>query len=170
MAIAVDAPEIRPDVQPERDPWFDPGLVPGTERLRHVAAGVAGAVENLRAKRALKPQEREKLHDVVARVVADFVHRYRRQQRGYRCPAVQKGPRRQAYALSAVLLPSAVSQMVRRASGLGFARQRRGFSAHWPEKAKRTTIRADAKLIRLIKEHQVSFEDIGTKGQRKSSL
>ena len=161
----MDAPESRPDVQTEHDPWFDPGLVPGSERLRQVAARVAGAVENYRAKRALKPQEREKLHDVVARVVANLVHHYLTgNSGGIVVPRSKKVLGAKPTRYQPFSFPEPFPKWLDALAALGFARQRRGVYANWPEKARRTTIRADAKLIRLIKEHQVSFEDIRDEG------
>lgn len=147
------------------DPWFDPGLVPGSERLRHMAAGVAGAVANHGAKRALKPQEREKLHDVVGRVVANLVHHYLTgNSGGIVVPRSKKVLGAKPTRYQPFSFPEPFPKWLDALEALGFAKQRKGVSANWPEKAKRTTIRADAKLIGLIKEHQVSFEDIRDEG------
>jgi hypothetical protein len=130
-----------------------------------VAATVADAVEHHGAKRALKPQEREKLDDVLARVVANLVHHYLTGDSGGVVVSRSKkvlGAKPTRY--QPLPLPETFPKWLDALDALGFARQRKGVVANWPEKAKRTTIRSAAKLIRLIQENNISFADIRDEG------
>ena len=149
----------------EQDPWFDPGLTPGTERLRQVAEAVADAVEHHGAKRALKPQERKKLHDILARVIANLVHHYLTGNGGGVVVSRSKkvlGAKPSPYR--PLPLPETFPKWLDGLEALGFAKQRKGVYVNWPEKARRTTVQAAAKLIRLIQEHKITFADIRDEG------
>lgn len=149
----------------DREPWFDPGLIPGTDRLREVADLIADAVEHHGAKRKLKDEERSKLRDVLSRVIANLAHHYLSgRPGGFIVPRSKKVLGLKPTRYQQFAYPKPFPKWLDALEALGFLKQRKGQEAKWPAKARRTTIEAGPKLVRLLKDHSVTFADIRDEG------
>jgi len=152
-----------PDRPP--DPWFNPYRQPATDRACAIARDVAGQLQvvekcrGLRARRR-KARDQETFEEIVAAVVADVIHHYLSGSPGdglvvsrskkilgrasrYRPPVFAEGFR---HVLNLLSSPE-----------MEFVQQRVGQQLH---PARRTTIKADTRLVSRIEEHGLTFADL----------
>ncbi len=148
--------------EPERDPWFKPHLGPRGIRAHQVIGAVVPAVEKHERKRALRSKDKLTLFRVLIPLVANLMHHFLSGTPGQGVPVPlsnkalgKKGNRYQPFSF-----PRSFPKMLGALSELGFAEVTLGRHSGFPDKSKRTTIKAGAKLIALIKEHEVTLEDL----------
>ena len=155
------------DVPRERQPdrWFNPGLVPATERLRQVIATVLAAVEHGAYKRALKPLERESLHKVLTVLIANLgQHLLTGGVGGIPVPRAKRALGVRATRYDPFVFPLPFPRWLDSLEALGFIKQRKGVHSNFPGRSTRTTVNAGGSLISLIREHNVTLEDIRDDG------
>jgi hypothetical protein len=151
--------------EPQRDRWFNPGLVPAAQRLRDVVAVVAHAVEHHEYKRALKPQERHTLNGVLAVLVANLVqHFLAHGPGGVVVPRSKKVLGAKPTRYEPFVYPKPFPKWLDALEVLGFIKQTKGVYAGMPGQARRGTVRAGAKLAKLLEEHKVTLDDIRDDG------
>jgi hypothetical protein len=163
--IAPAGPETRPWVQTGLDPWFNPHLSPsGSARAHKVVIPVVTAVEQYKRKRALRSRDRHTLFRVLIPLTANLIQHFLNGSPGEGIPVPRskrdkalggKGNRYQPFSF-----PRTFPKMLDALCALGFAEQTIGN----PDKFRRTTVKAGPKLIELIKEHKVTFEDLSEGG------
>lgn len=149
------------------DPWFNPHLFPASKRAHAVVVPVVRAVESYRRTRKLKSRDRQTLHRVLVPLVANLIHHHLTGSPGKGFPVPRshrdkvlggKGNRYQPLSFPRSF-PKTLDALV----DLGFVKQAKGDAL----KRKRTTIKAGPKLITLVREHQVSLEDLSNSGHHE---
>ncbi len=149
----------------ERDSWFNPGLTPVTDRLREVAATIERAVEQQAYKRAPKPQERHSLDRVLTVLIANLVQHYLTGgSGGIAVPRAKRALGAKPTRYQPFVFPKPFPNWLDALEALGFIAQRKGVYSGLPGQSRRTTIRAAAKLIKLVEEHKVTLDDIRDDG------
>lgn len=144
-----------------RDSWFNPGLTPATDRLRKVVAIVEGAVIGREYKRAPKPRERNSLHTVLTVLVTNLVQHYLHSAPGgIAVPRAKRALGAKPTRYEPFVFPKPFPKWLDALGTLGFITQRIGVYSGLPGQSKRTTVRAAARLIKLIEEHKVTLDDI----------
>jgi hypothetical protein len=156
----------RPAQQASKDVWFNPSISPANARADAVVAPVLQALEQHGRKRALRATDRATQRKVLIPVVANLIHHYLIGRPGEGIPVPRsnrdealggKGSRYQPF-----VFPRSWPKMLNSLGELGFAEQCIGKYSSIPGKSKRTTIRAGAKLIKLIEDRKVALEDLYT--------
>jgi hypothetical protein len=147
-----------------RDPWFKPHLGPQGIRAHNVIGAVVLAAKTYQRKRALSGKNLDTFYRVVIALSANLIHHYLSGAPGQGIPVPRskrdkalgaKGNRYQPFSF-----PRSFPKMLDALSELGFAEMTIGKYSGFPAQSKRTTVKAGARLIALIKEHKVTLEDL----------
>ena len=160
MRRDADAPD-----QPERDPPFNPHLSPsGSARAHEVVGPVVRAMEQYERKRALRSKDRHTLYRVLIPLTANLIQHYLNGSPGDGIP-VPRSKRDDALGgktnrYQPFSFPRSLPKMLDGLCALGFAEQTIGKFSGWPGQSRRTTVRAGPKLIELIKQHNVTLDDL----------
>ncbi len=159
MRRDADAPD-----EPKRDPWLNPRLGPNGIPANEVLSDVLPTVEKHGRKRALKAKDRDNLYKVLIPLVLNLVHHNLCGSPGQGFPVPRskrdkalggKGNRYQPFSF-----PRSFPKMLDTLCALGFAEQIIGEFSGWPGLSRRTTVRAGPKLIELVKQHNVTLDDL----------
>ena len=147
----------------ERDPWFNPYVYPKGRDAHAVIGAVVLAVRPFGRKRALGSRDRDNLSRVLIPLVANLMHHYliRSPGQGIVVPRSKKVLGRKANRYQPFVFPRSFPKILDALKSLGFAEVTIGKYSGIPGQSKRTTVRAGAKLVALIKQHNVTLEDLG---------
>lgn len=154
--------KTKPADERERDPWFNPYRYPTTERAT-VAIGDAlrEFEEQEGRKRTRKQNDRQWLWRAGAALFADLAYHHLSgcPGAGLAVPRAKKDlGKRDRY--SPLILTRSFPSLLDKLERAGYLIQTKGkFSGH-PAQSKRTTIRAGAKLISLVVDNQITFDDL----------
>ena len=152
-----------------KDPWFNPDLSPATARAHEAVMLIVRTIEQHGRKRALRAKDQQTLHKVLIPLLANLMHHHLSGGVGQGIP-VPRSKRDEALGGKAsryrpFVFPRSFPKRLDTLCALGFAEQTIGGDFSWDiKKNKRTTVRAGAKLIELIKQHQVTLEDFKVVG------
>lgn len=154
---------------PERDdPWFNPYRHPSTHRA-HVALGgvLWGFQQQETRKRARKEKDRQWLWQAGLALLADLTHHHLSGSPGAglvvpRAKDALGKPSRYYPPVFTRSFPKLLDDL----ESLGYLVQKKGEFTVLPL-ARRTTIRAGAKLVALIQEQQLTFDDLGVGGEEE---
>ena len=146
--------------EPQRDHWFNPHLGPRDRSAHEVIGVVVFAAEKHERKRAMRDKDRHTLYRTLIPLVVNLMHHYLTGSLGQGIP-VPRSKRDKALGGKAnryqtFSFPRSFPKMLDALCALGFAEQTIGD----PDKFRRTTVKAGAKLIELIEEHKVTLEDL----------
>jgi hypothetical protein len=145
----------------QRDLWFNPHLVPRGLPANNVIGVVVLAVRDYKRERALRGKNLDNLSRVLIPLLANLIYHYLIGSPGNGIPVPRSkkelGKRGNRYEPS---FPRSFPRMLDALRGLGFTRETKGKFSGAPGQSKRTTVRAGPKLIQLIKEHNVTLEDL----------
>ena len=146
----------------QRDLWFNPHLGPRGIRAHKVIGAVVPAVEKHERKRALRSKDKHTFFKVLIPLVANLIHHYLIGSPGQGIPVPlskkalgKKGNRYQPFSF-----PRSFPKMLDALRELGFAKVTIGKYSGFRGTSKRTTVKAGPKLVELIKEHKVTFDDL----------
>ena len=147
--------------KPQRDLWFNPHLGPCGIPAHNVIGVAVLAVKSHKRKRALRGKNLDTLYGTLIALLANLIYHYLIGSRGQGIPVPRSkkalGKRGNRYEPS---FPRSFPRMLDDLCELGFAKETKGKFSGFPGQSRRTTVRAGPKLIALIKEHQVTLEDL----------
>ena len=155
----------------DRDRWFNPGLVPASDRLRQIVSAVVVALEQHAYRRALKPLERERFHKVLAALTANLVQHYLiGAPGGIPVPRSKKVLAAKPTRYDPFVFPNPFPKWLEALQTLGFLKQRLGVYSGIPGQSKQTTVRAGARLIKLVQDHNVTLDEIRDDGTAETII
>jgi hypothetical protein len=146
----------------ESDPWFNPYRHPASENGWHlVSAALDDLEQHQKRKRARKTKDRHWFWQTLASIVADLAYHHIDGSPGTglvvpRAKSVLGRRSRYHEPIFTQTFPSLLDDL----QELDYLQQKKGVYSGMRGKSKRTTIRAGAKLIELIKKHQITFADL----------
>jgi hypothetical protein len=147
--------------EPQRDLWFNPHLGPCGISAHNVIDVPVLAVKAYKRKRALRGKNLDTLYATVIALLANLIYHYLIGSPGQGIPVPRSkkalGQKDNRYQPS---FPRSFPRMLDDLCELGFATETKGKFSGFPGQSRRTTVRAGPKLIALIKEHQVTLEDL----------
>ena len=123
---------------------------------------VVPAVEQYKRKRALRSKDKLTYFTVIIPLVANLIHHYLigSPGKGIVVPRSRKALGGKGNRYQPFVFPHSFPKMLDALSALGFAKVSVGKYSGIPGQSKRTTVRAGAKLIELIKQHNVTLDDL----------
>jgi hypothetical protein len=151
--------------EPQRDLWFNPHLGPRSPPRGLPAHNVIGvvvlAVRGYKRKRALRGKNLDNLSKVLIPLVSNLTYHYLIGSPGAGVAVTRSkkalGKKGNRYQPS---FPRSFPRILDALCALGFAKQTLGKFSGDPRQSKQTTVRAGPKLIELIKQHNVTLDDL----------
>jgi hypothetical protein len=149
--------------EPDHDPWFNPYRQAATDRAQVALGGVLYEFEQQeQRKRARKEKDRLWLWQLGYALLADLAYHHLSGSPGTglvvpRAKRALGKPSRYHPPFFTRTFPKLLDAF----EGSGYLVQKKGEYSGNPAQSRRTTIRAGAKLIALIEEHQLTLDDLG---------
>jgi hypothetical protein len=146
-----------------RDQWFNPHLYPGSERAWKVAREVWSQFRAYpKRKRAMKSEGLAGPGALCAAVVCNVIHHQLSGSPGggVAVPRAKRELGKKPSRYDRSVFPRSFPKMLDILCDLGFVEQTIGGSSGVPIRRSRTTIRAGAKLLALLKQHEVTLDDL----------
>ena len=147
----------------ERDPWFNPYRFPASERAR-IAVGEAlySFEKQENRKRARKIKDRQWLWHLGHALLPDLAYHYLNGSPGNGLVVARANSQLRKHSryyppFSTRSFPKLLNNL----ESAGYLKQKKGEFSGLKGKSTRTTIRAGAKLVEVIKKHQITFDDLG---------
>jgi hypothetical protein len=144
------------------DPWFVPSLGPANARAHLVLVPVMQAMERYGRKRAMKAADRRTLYRTLIPVVANLIYHQLngRPGDGVPVPRAKKAHGKKASRYEPFVFPRSFPKMLDTLCVLGFAVQTKGSYSGLAAASKLTTVRSGPKIVTLIEQHGVTFDDL----------